>query len=206
MKNIIKSNSNGSGISTLPLVDLETYIHVYEAGTNNKLSNEQLGERGIQYSYFTVEANYSKSGVLWADQSLFGSIAGNSDFNATEVEHDKNYWQANSVINLDTSDFEQRDSAVEDGYYLYLSPVDINKLNQFRDIEIIIDIDLNGSNILGFDSFALSGLKNIKEINITSDTDKTFKLQTQCLDKTNFSVSNIKTSNVDLIDNTGGAL
>lgn len=206
MKNIIKSNSNGSGKSTLPLVDLETYIHVYDASTDNKLSNEQLGERGIQYSYFTVEANYSKSGVLWADQSLFGSIAGDPDYNATDVEHDKNYWQASSSVYLTVDNMGQRESTIENGNYLYLSPDQINKLNQYRDIEIIINIDLSNKNIIGFDAFALAGLKNIKEINIISNTRKTFDLQTNCLQNTNFSVDKINTTNVTLINNTGGVL
>ncbi len=205
MKNIIKSNSNGSGQSTLPLVDLETYIHVYEAGTDNKLSNEQLGERGIQYSYFTVDANFSKNGVLWADQSLFGSIAGDSNYNASEVEHDKDYWQAKSQLYLNLNDFNRRDSLTE-GTYIYLTSDLINKLNQYKDIDIYIDIDIDISDtsVLGFDDFALLGLNNIKEIEITSSIQKEFILKTNCLNETNIDIEDIKINNITLVDKTGG--
>lgn len=201
MKNILRSNSNGSGKSTMPLVDLETYIHIYEAGTDNKLSNEQLGERGIQYSYFTVEANYSRNGVLWADQSLFGSIAGDSNYNSTEVDNDKNYWQATSVINLTLNDFTKRDTS--DGYYIHLSAVLINKLNQYSDVELVVNIEVDDK-LLGFDDFALIGLKNISQINITASTSRNFILRNGCLQNTGVEVKDINTNNIILVDNTGG--
>ena len=68
-------------------------------------------------------------------------------------------------------------------------------------MNIYIDINLDrAENAVGFDYYALSGLKNIKSLKITSSTQKDFELLSDTLHGTGLSVEDIQTSNVNLID------
>lgn len=197
IKRILRSNSEGTGENILPLVDMETYLGVYEANSEQKLSKEELGKRGISYSYFTVKANYSKSGVLWAEQSMFKSVAGKNDYNASNITNKKEFWTSNSVVNITEDLFETRE--ITEGNLLYLSSITINEINMFSNIDVYVDINLdNVSNVIGFDFYALANLKKIKEVKITSSTPITFVIKSSAFDTTNFNPENIITQNVTL--------
>lgn len=197
IKRILRSNSEGTGESILPLVDMETYMGVYEANSEQKLSKEELGKRGISYSYFTVKANYSKSGVLWSEQSMFKIVAGKNDYNASNITNKKEYWTSNSVVNITEELFGTRETT--EGKFLYLSTTTINEINMYSDIDVYVEINLdNLTNVIGFDYFALSNLNSIKAITITSSTASTFIVKNSAFDSTNFDIENIITENVVL--------
>ena len=196
LQTTIISNSNGTGEGTISLVDVSQYISIYDATTNEQISNEELGGYGLKRSYFDVEYSYSKAGVNWATQSLFKSVAGDSDYNTSEINPDANYWQALSRIELNEDDFEKRTSAIDGKDYLYLTSDSILKMNLNTAVEIFITIDLDESNVAGFDYYALSDLKNIKKITISSSESVEFYILNNALANTNFDVENIETTNV----------
>lgn len=197
------SNSNGAGEGTLALVEMSSYLSFYDAETNQQISNEELGKYGITNSYFTIQYTYSRSGVLFAEQSMFGSVAGDGEYNASGVDSNKDYWQAITDVVLDENDFETRVSAANGKVYLYLTADAINKLNLNTAVEVYLNINLdNVVDAVGFDYYALSGLKNIKTITITSSTQKDFEMLDDALRGTGIEVEDILTTNVNLIDNS----
>lgn len=196
LERTIVSNSNDTGNGILPLVEMSTYLSIYDATTNEQISNQELGEYGLKSSYFTIQYSYSKSGVNWAKQSLFGSVAGDGDYNNSTVDPNKDYWQATSRVELNIENFEKRTSALDGKDYLYLTPETISKMNLNTAVEVYININLDDTNIGGFDYYALTNLKNIKEIQITSSVEKSFKILNDALLKTGISNEDIVTSNV----------
>lgn len=198
IRDTVVSNSNGTGEGTLSLVDVSAYFNLYDATTNEQIKNESLGQYGLQRSYFNVEYSYSKAGVNWAKQSLFGSVAGDGDYNNSTIDPNKDYWQATSRVELTFDNFEKRTSALDGKDYLYLTPETISKMNLNTAIEIYININLDGTNVGGFDYYALSNLKNIKEIKITSSVEKSFKILNDALLKTGINSGDIVTTNVTI--------
>lgn len=197
----VRSNSNGTGEGTLSLVEMSSYLSIYDAETKEQISNEELGKYGLKNSYFSIDYTYSKTGVLFAEQSIFGVVKNDGEYNASGVDTNKNYWQAVTDINITEKDFEVRTSSVDGSEYLYLTTEAIYKLNLFKTVNIYIDINLDRAvNAVGFDYYALSGLKNIKSLKITSSTQKDFELLSDTLHGTGLSVEDIQTSNVNLID------
>lgn len=198
IRNTVVSNSNGTGEGILSLVDVSQYFNLYDATTNEQISNEELGNYGLTRSYFDVEYSYSKAGVNWAEQSLFGSVAGDSDYNTSSVDANKDYWQAVSHVELTEEDFERRTSALNEMDYLYLTANAIDKMNINTAVEIYISINLDDDNIAGFDYYALANLKNIKSIEIISTNAVDFEILNGALNGTGFDVEDILASNVTL--------
>lgn len=198
IRNTVVSNSNGTGEGILSLVDVSQYFNLYDATTNEQISNEELGNYGLTRSYFDVEYSYSKAGVNWAEQSLFGSVAGDSDYNTSSVDANKDYWQAVSHVELTEEDFERRTSALNEMDYLYLTANAIDKMNINTAVEIYISINLDDDNIAGFDYYALANLKNVKKIEISSTNAVEFEILNGALNGTNFDVEDILASNVTL--------
>lgn len=198
IRDTVVSNSNGTGEGTLSLVDVSQYFNLYDATTNEQISNEELGSYGLTRSYFDVEYSYSKAGVNWAEQSLFGSVAGDSDYNTSSVDANKDYWQAVSRVELTEEDFERRTSTLNDMDYLYLTSDAIDKMNINTAVEVYISINLDDDNIAGFDYYALANLKNIKSIEIISTNAVDFEILNGALNGTGFDVEEISASNVTL--------
>lgn len=198
IRNTVVSNSNGTGEGILSLVDVSQYFNLYDATTNEQISNEELGNYGLTRSYFDVEYSYSKAGVNWAEQSLFGSVAGDSDYNTSSVDANKDYWQAVSRVELTEEDFERRTSSLNEMDYLYLTSDAIDKMNINTAVEVYISINLDDDNIAGFDYYALANLKNVKKIEISSTNAVEFEILNGALNGTGFDVEEISASNVTL--------
>lgn len=198
IRDTVVSNSNGTGEGTLSLVDVSQYFNLYDATTNEQISNEELGKYGLTRSYFDVEYSYSKAGVNWAEQSLFDSVAGDSDYNTSSVDANKDYWQAVSRVELTEEDFARRTSALNKMDYLYLTSDTIDKMNINTAVEVYISIKLDGDYIAGFDYYALTNLKNIKSIEITSSKMVDFEILNGALNGTGIDIEDISTSNVTL--------
>ena len=92
----------------------------------------------------------------------------------------------------------------DNGFY-YGLPVDkINELKSFENLEINVVFDISkftNVNVLGFDYYALNGLK-LNSLTITSETQRDFKLLVGSLKDTG--LTNIATENVNIIDINSG--
>ena len=199
---MIKSNSYGTGEFTLPVVDLGDYIHVYDI-KDGEVSDEPIGDGGQINSYFSIDVNYDKRGMTYADQSMFGSVAGDSDFNITGIDFDVNYWKSTFVYNLDETDFIARYSSVDLGYYYSLSADTISELKKHKNLEIHVTFNVDSFkniNVLGFDYYALNGL-DIDSLTISSSNQRDFTLLVGALKDTG--IETINTENINIVNLSG---
>lgn len=200
---IIKSCSNGTGDSIIPLIDLGNFLHIYEPG-----SQTPLGDGTFINSYFTMKTHYDRRGMVWAKQSMFKSVAGDSNYNITGLDENVDYWQSRTQYNLTIDDFKAEYNTAEDGYY-YSLPLDlIDKIKTYKKVDVNINFDISSQDkkVLGFDFYALNGIK-VKSLTISSNQLQNFKLLNGSLKDTGLTNENIKLNNVKLInDNCGVAV
>lgn len=203
MKDIVKGSSYGSGEYTMPLIDLGEFLHIYDVADDGTVADEALGNGTLINSYFAMDVKYDRRGLSYAGQSMFGSVANDSNYNVTGIDFDVNYWTSRAVYNISQNDFDKRYSELNNGYYFSLSSDLINELKHYENLDIYITFDLSAFDkitVLGFDYYALNGI-NIENIIITSDTNCDFELMQGSLDGTNIEI--IKTHNVEIINNSG---
>lgn len=201
---ILKSSSNGTGDSVISLVDLGDFLHIYEIDENGQVSGEPVGNRTLTNSYFTMQTHYDNRGMVWAKQSMFGSVAGDSQFNISGIADNVDYWKVTSEVRLTEQDFVARYLTSENGYYYALSTEKINELKNFENIEINVDFNISNFeevNVLGLDYYALYGLK-INSLTIFSTTQRDFKLLVGSLKDTG--LTSIETNNVNLVNINSG--
>lgn len=200
---MIKSNSNGTGDFVLPVVDLGDYIHVYEVEEDGTVSDEPIGVNGQINSYFSIDVHYDKRGLTYAEQSIFDSVAGDSNFNITGIDFDVNYWESSVTFNINENDFISRYSSVDNGFYYALSSDLISELKNYSELEIYITFNIDNFknvNVLGFDYYALNGIA-VSGITITSSIQKDFTLLVGALKDTG--ITSITTNNVNIINLSG---
>lgn len=201
---ILKSSSNGTGDSVISLVDLGDFLHIYEIDENGQVSGEPVGNRTLRNSYFTMQTHYDNRGMVWAKQSMFSSVAGDSQFNISGIADNVDYWKVTSEVRLTEQDFVARYLTSENGYYYALSTEKINELKNFENIEINVDFNISNFeevNVLGLDYYALYGLK-INSLTISSSTRRDFKLLVGSLKETGLTF--IETNNVNLVNINSG--
>ena len=201
---ILKSSSNGTGDSVISLVDLGDFLHIYEIDENGQVSGEPVGNRTLINSYFTMQTHYDNRGMVWAKQSMFGSVAGDSQFNISGIADNVDYWKVTSEVRLTEQDFVARYLTSENGYYYALSTEKINELKNFENIEINVDFNISNFeevNVLGLDYYALYGLK-INSLTISSSSQRDFKLLVGSLKDTG--LTSIETNNVNLVNINSG--
>lgn len=202
LKEMIRSSSYGTGDCLIPMVDLATFLNLY-AYENDQVSATRLSGdtlNSFANSFFSVQCHYDRRGMVFAEQSLFNSVEGNSDFNISSVDRDVNYWQSRSSYIITESDFKVRKS--ENVNFYYLSNEIKNELNNYEDIDVIIDFNLdNLEGLSGFDYLAFQGLKvNVLEIKICSSQLVDFEIKYNSLSNTNIEIKNIKLTNVNLVN------
>lgn len=199
MKEIIKSSSNGTGEYVIPLIDLGDFLHVYDVNDDGQISGESIGAGTLQNSYFTVQTHYDTRGLMFANQSIFGSVAGNSSFNISGLET-VDYWQARHEIKITEKDLVARYSDTEQGNYYYLNKDTIKKINQYENCELEIYIDLdNLDSPIGFDYNAFKNIR-IKSFKLLG-TNYTITLLPGALANTGITSSDIvKNALIEIID------
>ncbi len=201
---ILKSCSNGTGDSVISLVDLGDFLHIYEINDDGQIAGAPVGKNTLTNSYFTMSTHYDNRGMVWAKQSMFKSVAGDSQFNISGISDDADYWKVTSEVTLTQQDFVARYLTSDNGFY-YGLPVDkINELKSFENLEINVVFDISkftNVNVLGFDYYALNGLK-LNSLTIKSETQRDFKLLVGSLKDTG--LTNITTENVNIIDINSG--
>lgn len=203
---IVKSSSYGTGSYKMPLIDLGDFLHLYEVADDGTVSDTPIGDGGLINSYFSMDINYDKRGMTYAKQSLFESVASNSEFNITGIDFDVNYWKVKQSYNLTENDFEERYSSIDGGFYYSLSSKIISELKNFENIEINISFDISkikNKNVLGFDNYALYGIK-VNSLTIFSSSNRSFSLLIGSLKDTGLTSSSIKTTNVTLNNISSG--
>lgn len=202
VKNIIRSSSNGTGESVIPLIDLGDFLHIYEVDEKGQISAQPVGVNTLQNSYFTMSTTYQKSGMVWAKQSMFKSVAGDSDFNVSGIKDNVSYWKSVTNVTLTESDFIERYSTSDNGYYYALSSDKINELKNFDDIEIHINFNISNikdKNVLGFDYYACYGIK-VKSLTISSLNNREFKLMVSSLKDTGLTEIDAKNVTINNIN------
>ena len=162
LKDIIKSSSNGTGDSVISLIDLGDFLHVYSVDDNGQISATPLGINTLQNSYFTISTHYDTRGIVWAEQSLFDSVAGDNLFNISGIDNNVTYWTAKTNIELTEKDFIERYSVADNGYYYSLSTEKINELKNFENINI--NINFNVSNFTKFIELKIPIIIKAKQI------------------------------------------
>lgn len=208
IKNIIKSSSNSTGQSVIPLIDLADFLGIYEYDENSGQFGERVGgttKNVLTNNYFTMATNYNKRGMAWSKQSLFGSVAGDSEYNKTGLLEQVDYWKATTQYTLTEQDFVSRYSKVEDGFYYALPTELINELKIYKNCEINIVFNVSNFdlNVLGFDYYALNGIK-VSTLTIKSNTQRNFNLLVGSLKDTGLTSADITLSNINLVNTNSG--
>ena len=205
---IIKSLNNGTGDSVISLIDLGDFLHIYNVDDNGQIAGEPLGVNTLQNSYFTMATHYDNRGMVWAKQSMFGSVAGDSQFNISGISDNVDYWKAETQYKLTEKDFTARYVTSDNGYYYVLSTDKLNEIKNFENIEI--DVDFNVSNfenvnVLGFDYYALYGIK-VKTLTIRSDNQREFKLLVGSLKETGLTSETVIAQNITINNINSGVV
>lgn len=201
VRDIIRSSSTGTGNSTIALIDLGDFLHIYDVDDSGQVSAEPLGKDSFINSYFTMQTNFSNRGLTSVKQSLFSSVAGDNQFNISGVDYDVDYHQVKSVYNLTEKDFVSRYVNSENGWYYTLSSEKINELKNFNDIEINVEFNISNiknANVLGFDYYCFYGIK-LNSLSIKSDVSRNFNLLPNSLKDTgiiNVSLTNVTLNNL----------
>lgn len=209
IRQIIKSCSNGTGDGVISLIDLGDFLHIYEYDEENgQFKGEPVGgnnANNLINSYFTMQTHYDNRGMAWYKQSLFSSVAGDNNYNITGLTDDVDYWKATTTFNLTEQDFESRYSQIDNGFYYILPTSFINELKDYKDIEINITFNVSNLNVnvLGFDYYALNGIK-VNSLTITSSTQRDFRLLVGSLKDTGLTSTDIILTNINLINTNSG--
>ncbi len=185
---IIRSFSAGTGDNIIPLIDLGDFLHLYEYDEDKKqLVGEPIGLNTLTNSYFTMQTHYDKRGLVWYKQSMFKSVAYNSSYNESGLTEDVDYWKSTTVYNLTENNFTARYSQQDNGWLYSLPNEKIAELKNYDDTEINITFDIsklgNDKNVIGFDYYALYGIK-VNSLTIKSNTPRQFKLLVNSLKDT----------------------
>lgn len=165
--------------------DLSKYF-VISKYTNEKWVNLNIADENS--FYVECKVHIENRGAVNVNQSLFNNIAGNSDYNTSDLV-EKEYWKVSPQITLVNQNFKERDG------YISLKTNFLSYVKQYSNLEIKVVINLDNTNIKGFDYFALLGL-SIKEVTIMSKEQREFELLLGALDDTGLTLENFKLSNV----------
>ena len=205
---IIKSCNNGTGDSVISLIDLGDFLHIYNIDDNGQISGEPLGVNTLQNSYFTMATHYDNRGMVWAKQSMFESVAGDSQFNISGISGNIDYWLAETQYKLTEKDFTARYVTSDNGYYYVLSTDKLNEIKNFDKVEITVDFNVSSFenvNVLGFDYYALYGIK-VKTLIIRSNTQREFKLLVGSLKDTGLTSADVVTQNITINNINSGVV
>lgn len=211
IKQIIKSCSNGTGDGVISLIDLGDFLHIYEYDTESgQFKGEPIGgntSNSLINSYFTMATHFDSRGLVWYKQSIFNSVAGDSNYNISGLSDNVDYWKATTTFELSEQQFEARYSQVDNGFYYVLPTSLINEIKDYEDVEINITFNVSNLdvNVLGFDYYALNGIK-VNSLTITSSTQRDFRLMVGSLKDTGLTSANIHLSNIKLVNTNSGVV
>lgn len=190
MAKLVSTSSAGTGDAVIGLADIGDYLHIYE-----KDSSVPVGNNTFINSYFTVNTHYDLRGMTRAQQSMFGAVANNAEYNTSGIEDEQDYWKDTTVLTLTEIDFTKR----TDNDKVYLT-IDLNKvlsLSNYENLEV--EVILNIDNVDGLDHYGLCGLETITKLTLVASEVKDFELLNGALKDTSVIASDIICTNVNLI-------
>lgn len=154
----IQTNSKGYGEYYIT-VDLSTYFTVYKYSEEN--NDYDVIDADILKNYTVLKFSYYENGLVSANQSLFGTILGNSSYGVNDSV-DTNYWQEKAIFTITNDYLDYRYSSINNGYYVSLNKDFTNQLNEMDRTLFYVEIDIsNGYNDLPILGIDYNGLENI---------------------------------------------
>lgn len=182
----VKTNSEGYGSYYITL-DLSSYFKTIQKYNYETKLFEDLPKADIMKNYVTIKFHYYEDGAVKSSQSLFGSIACDSQYG----EIDKEYWQEKVVYNFTEEDLDLRYSTTYNGYFASLNLDTINLFKEMPETEVNVLINLNSENlfnkkIVGLDFNAFENF-DIETLSIIG-TDTSFYFLEKSLYNTNLKV------------------
>lgn len=155
-------------------LDLDKYFTIYKK--NNKNQFYTLSEVSKNTAYFTTKLNYKTITTgLKAEDSILGIVAGDSNYNATVKNDNKNSYLNTVEFELNNENLKTVYDSTINKYVVGISNSFLNYLQTLNNLEvnIVIDTSLFEKSIEGID---LSNFKNInvKSIKIVSSSLENF--------------------------------
>lgn len=175
----VKSSSLGaSGKFVFEFGNLFNY-YKYNAETGQYDENRTNYDDALKIeddikSYYSIKVTTHENGLSCAEESMFGSILGNQNFNLNGDYSSGDYFIGKTIVDCDISAFDF--VIVEDNNIAFkLSEAFINYYNQYKSsiaLSIVIDLDLInelGYNFVGFTTDNGLDIFNILECYTTSN-------------------------------------
>lgn len=169
----VKSLDSGEQIF---VIDLSDYFFVTLQNENGSFDTENHTS-DEQFLFTNIKVNISDNGLISSEQSMFGIVMNDADWTLDNTGREE-YWQTKTTYYLDNEDLTVK---YEDGgFYATLKTSVVNYMSPFRNLNLIVNIDLdnfvvNGQKIelRGLAENAFADLE-ISEINLTSTTQRDF--------------------------------
>lgn len=157
-------------------IDLSDYFFVTLQNENGSFDTEDHTS-DEQFLFTNIKVNISDNGLISSEQSMFGIVMNDADWTLDNTGREE-YWQTKTTYYLDNEDLTVK---YEDGgFYATLKTSVVNYMSPFRNLNLIVNIDLdnfvvNGQKIelRGLAENAFADLE-ISEINLTSTTQRDF--------------------------------
>lgn len=177
------SLSSGYGDTYIDAIDLSAYFGLYKLDSLGKYCDVEMhSASGDSKYYFSANVHYDNRGMQLAKQSLFGAVAGNSQYNSTGIDS-LEYWRSDVNYMLTNDDFVLNYDVEDEGYYLSIKDSTLRKLNNYTAnvvCDYTIDLDSFTEKVIGIDYYGLNGVK-LKNLSIHSLIPRNFKFRDYAL-------------------------
>ena len=169
----VKSLDSGEQIFVIDLSD-DFFVTLQNENGSFDTENHTSDE---QFLFTNIKVNISDNGLISSEQSMFGIVMNDADWTLDNTGREE-YWQTKTTYYLDNEDLTVK---YEDGgFYATLKTSVVNYMSPFRNLNLIVNIDLdnfvvNGQKIelRGLAENAFADLE-ISEINLTSIQQRDF--------------------------------
>lgn len=194
LKQHIIYNSSKSNAYDLPLVELSDYFTLYEVKDSQLV---KATSTTFDMSYFSIACKSYQSGVVYAEQSMFGMVGNEKSYNTSGIAR-SDFYKYNIKYDLTLADFDTRELANGD-LVLNLNSTLLRELANSENMVVTVTLNLPASSkVVGLDYYALADVP-VKEITINSTDARDFTINDYSLANTGLDASKIATSNVNLI-------
>lgn len=169
--NSLQTIENGE---TITMFDFTPYLNV------TKMFNSETGKMENDFTmndiqtYANIRINKSENGMVEATQSLFNSYRGDTEWTSAGSGLNELYWDDFSTYEITSEDFTFE--KVDEGRLIYLKPSCETFLQEFSNVQLIVNIDLDyfeNLTIIGLKQGAFEDFK-IFTFEITSSTAQDF--------------------------------
>ena len=169
----VKSLDSGEQIF---VIDLSDYFFVTLQNENGSFDTENHTS-DEQFLFTNIKVNISDNGLISSEQSMFGIVMNDASWTLDNTGRDE-YWQTETSYYLENTDLTV--SYKDGGFYATLKTSVVYYMSPFRNLNLIVNIDLDNFVING-QKIELRGLAEnafadleISKINLTSTTQRDF--------------------------------